>query len=714
MPVDAGQPSHSALSINIAAGGLTIILSGLYVLLGGVWSSVDVWSAITAGAFVWLPVGVCLFLILRSECSDALEALVLASAGAIAFSTAISFACDTLAIAWPWAKHLPGVIRGVVLAGACGLLFQRRREAAAALFGVRPDWTLLALIVASLCATARFQRPFEIDQGGRGVRYILDGDQTYFAALAQELQRSNPAGTCAVRAGVSERPYHHLPHLTVALLASACDAPDVIRLHLVTGYTALVSLSCCLMFVLTRELSGSRAAGLFGAFLLFIAAFPMPPFLQSPFKFYYFTLWPQASSTVEPVLLTSPQMFWGVTLALAVLLGLLKVLRSMESGRRCAGLALSTAVMAALLLRFRIHCFIVLAPIVGSFLTWLTVKYRRWALLPAVGALAAISIAEVLEMRLPVYLHGGESLRIGNNAVALRVPFMNGWPGAELAVKGVFASLPAETAAWVWQFLSLSAFSGLNLVGIPLAWGVCRYCRSAWRHPHDRPIVWMLLGIVGITVIAAASVASGYDAISLGMQLPFALSWYLLPCGAAGLWDFVSRCVARVRFVSSHRDALGLVAVGLAALVQLNRGPGFSQSAVQEASFRISADEMAAFQFIHQELPVEAVLVPTYLHPNVALWSGFGGRRSYLDYLPASGILDPLIPPSESADARLTTLEKIVMTSDETELAETLRRVPGSHLVEHARRPLSVHPAEALRLIWKSRNSQVAIWEITR
>jgi hypothetical protein len=610
---------------------------------------------------------------------------------------------------------LPGPIRVTLLAAGCVTHWSRRRRSFAEFVsGFRPDWALLAILAASLCATARYQRPFDVDGKRGGLIYILDGDQTYFAALVQELQRSDPPATCAIRAGVPERPYHHLPHLTVALLATEGHAPDVVRLHLVVGYSVLVCLTCALTFVLTRELSGSRTTGLLGAFMMFVGAIPMPSLLKDPFKFFYFTIWPQASSTIEPVLFTSPQMFWGLALALAVLLGLLRLVRSTAASRPCTMLALTTAVMTALLMRFRIHCFIVLAPLAALLLTWLMIRHRRWSLLAALALLGAISAAEFLEMHLPGYLAGGQSLRIGNNRLAMRIGFVNGWPGAEFVANSVVARLPAGVAEWAWQFLSISAFSGLNIVGIPLAICAGCQCRSAWRNVGDRPIVWIAAGIVGLTVVGAATLASGYDPNSVGMQLPFHLGWYLLPFGAAGLAPLGNRIGVRFPVSRTCWSAAGLALLAVTALVQLHRGPSPSESAVRQAGFRLSADEVDALNFIRNRLPREAVLFPTYFRPKVALWSGFGARRSYLDYLPNAELLDWLIPESERARTRLKTLHSALETNDDSALAKILRDSPATHLVERAERSLHIHPPGTLRLIWTSPSRQFLIWEIIR
>ncbi len=344
--------------------------------------------------------------------------------------------------------------------------------------GFRPDWALLAIMAASLCATARYQRPFEPDRPTGGVRYVLNGDQTYFVALAQELERSDPSATCSIRAGVRERPYHHLSHLTLALLAREGHATDILRLHLVTGYSVLVCLACGLTFCLTRELSGSRPAGLFGAFLLFAAAIPTPPLLDNAYHVFYFTIWPQASSSVEPVLLTSPQMFYGIVLSFAVLLALLRIGRSYCEDRSSLRLAILAALLAAFLMRSRIHCFIVLGPVVGLTLACLVARRRIWPLLGPLSLLVGISAAEFFEMHMSCYLEGGQGLRLGNNRLTLNPDYslLNAWPGTEFVASLVSMSLPTAFAEWVWQFVSLSAFSALNVgFGSPLCCGVFIY-----------------------------------------------------------------------------------------------------------------------------------------------------------------------------------------------------------------------------------------------
>src|SRR5579872_608302 len=75
-----------------------IILSGVYLCFGGVWTYEDARLGLFGAAWLWLPIGLFLFATLRNECADTVETLVLAGAGTLGMTTALTFACDTLAL----------------------------------------------------------------------------------------------------------------------------------------------------------------------------------------------------------------------------------------------------------------------------------------------------------------------------------------------------------------------------------------------------------------------------------------------------------------------------------------------------------------------------------------------------------------------------------------------------------------------------------------
>ncbi len=105
---------HTSPPAGRLAAVTAIILTGVYAYFGSVWSFDEVRFGLIGAAWLWLPMGLFLFAVLRRECADTLEALVLAGSGTLGLTTALSFASDTLAIAWPWAKHLPAIVRGLL------------------------------------------------------------------------------------------------------------------------------------------------------------------------------------------------------------------------------------------------------------------------------------------------------------------------------------------------------------------------------------------------------------------------------------------------------------------------------------------------------------------------------------------------------------------------------------------------------------------------
>jgi hypothetical protein len=705
------QPPERAFPVGMP---ITVLFVLLYAL-SDVWALDDVLPAVRGILLLWLPVGMFLFATLRGECSDMIETLTFSAVGSLALSTALSFLTDACAVWWPLAKSAVWVIRALLLVGACIILARQMRSLPGIWkerFRARPDWTLVALLVGSLCATARYQRPFEA-AGQPRQRYVLDGDQTYFTALAYELQRGSPPQDCPIRAGVPERAYHQLPHLTLALLGEAAGQSDLLRLHLTVFYSVLVVTLAAVIFCAGCALGGSRAAGLAAVWLLFIGAIPTPPLLPHPFHLFYFTVLPQCSSSVEPTLLTSPQMFCGLTVGWGALLGLLRVQHSVLEGKSCRRLSVLTALLAALTLRFRVQCFIVLAPLVCLTFLLLAVRHRRWSLCAAGAVLALVTGAELAEMRLPSYLPNTDQVVFGYNPLATAWPYFKDWPGSD-AVQQYLSSLSGDPHGWLWQVANLSMFCLLNMLGIPLLAMLLVFVCGAWRTARGRADLWILAALCILIECAAMLVSSRYDTYSVGGQVPLHIGWYLLPFGAVGLWRVMQ---GLMRLASCPRGVASCFFWALTVVVvswQMIRGPAFPQRVVRSRGFEFTTDLAAVWDYCRVKLPSSAVVMCAWLPPNTATWSGIGGRRAYLDYVPVSVLLDSLLPPQDSARNRETLIRQVYLSDKPADVARLLRSTPVTHLIELGRFSLRTHPADLLRLAWESPHGEAKIWEIVR
>lgn len=244
---------------------ISLLLLLAYALWQNVWTPADLLTAFRLVTLLWLPPAALVYSFVRRECFDATEAAVLSAASGLTFTTASYFVISTFSVRFPWLLPLwpaPIIVCGVVavLRLKAGL---RRWWTSSDRFRDwgRVDWTLAALLAGSLCVTARFQRAFEPAPEVHGSRFVLNGDQTFFASIAYELQRNSPPRQHSMRAGSRDRAYHHLSHLTLALAGMASGENDLLRLHLVVVYSAMIILHALLVFCTARSLGGARPGG---------------------------------------------------------------------------------------------------------------------------------------------------------------------------------------------------------------------------------------------------------------------------------------------------------------------------------------------------------------------------------------------------------------------------------------------------------------------
>src|ERR1051325_8464488 len=79
---------------------MAVALLAIYLGFGNVWKLSDAWVGLRGIVLLWLPVALLLFVLLRDECVDACETVVLSAVGSLALTTALTFSCDVLATWW--------------------------------------------------------------------------------------------------------------------------------------------------------------------------------------------------------------------------------------------------------------------------------------------------------------------------------------------------------------------------------------------------------------------------------------------------------------------------------------------------------------------------------------------------------------------------------------------------------------------------------------
>lgn len=175
---------------------LCVFLIMVYVSVSGTWQTDDVIAGLRLVGILWLPPAFLIYRWIRGTCVDSIEASTLAAASSFTAMTAVNCLFSTIAVWWPSAGLLwPATIGGCALTAAAIAVRSAWRVWRNAEISSRQrqlPWLLIFLIIGSLAVTARYERAWSTEEDGKSLRFVLNGDQTYFAAVAWELQRSNP------------------------------------------------------------------------------------------------------------------------------------------------------------------------------------------------------------------------------------------------------------------------------------------------------------------------------------------------------------------------------------------------------------------------------------------------------------------------------------------------------------------------------------------
>jgi hypothetical protein len=702
----------------------TFCIGGIawYLFKGMGFGLCELLHCVAGATALWAPIGWLVFLLLHDQFSDILSRLTFSAVASYALTTLLYFG---FCVAGLW---LPGCENGFYVVEA-GLLITAfawawRHGLRQGLRQLRKisndfDWTLASLLVASLLICLRYQKAFEWQPVYGRYLLVTNGDQAYFAAIAHELARHTPPLQQPTRAGVPDRAYHLFPHLTSMLLARYTGQLDMLRANLVYQYAILTIVMALVLFSIVRLLTGSRGAGYITVALMYIGAVPLPPLDPTHREiFFYFNLWPHATSTLEPVLITSPQMYYGIVVYYGILLGLAVACQRVMRGQPVGGLVVVTALLIGALARFRIQIFLPLLPGFLLLVSWFWRKTRQ-PVFPVAGCLAlAVAAGLLLETRLGIYLAHTSHLTVGNSRLPWKFTFISSWPGALWVQEKLAGALAPSghtyTLDWIWQILCVSMFVLANIIGVPLLVGCVGYFleRGAWR--EWRPLSLFSLCLVLSSLAGAVCLRATYDPWSVGGQMVLHTSWYIFPLAGAGLWALFQRFPAGWRQATSVWQPVGVALVLGFGIWQLERGPSRLQQDQRKKQIAVSADEWAALKYIWQALPTESVILSPNYHANgTAFFSGVGGRRTYLEYIPTPMGLRMWTDEADSDRERSQCISRLWNAATEEAFCQALP-AGVTHLVEYRWQPLPVHPASMLRSVWVSPRRAVTIWEVIR
>src|SRR5438034_8281701 len=429
-----------------------------------------------AGALaLWIPLGGWLYVLLRNEVPDRISRIAFSAGSSYALTTLFYFGAATLHCSW--------LFYFAQIAAVAGLIFYAIKNKAIVTKNLRClryfDWVLAALVAASMVANIPAQSAWRRDAQAGGM--IFDGapDQLFHVGLAYELSRHIPPRQAIARGGSPERAYHNFEHLTTMLIDRYTGQSDMLRAQLVYHYAVIQVLMCLLLYGIGKTLAASRIAGYCTLALMYVVVPPAPNLWPVAVSEYlpvnpvcYFTVFPHLSSGLDPVALAAPQMYSGLVVLYAGMLGLLLFLERGKLEFRVPVLILAAALTLAAMTRFRIHIALAVLPafLLITLHLWRK-KHQSVFLLAGCGA-AVVAGLLYLETRTPVYLQSS-GVHFGLNAL---LPF---WPFASVVHDLITPAISQPDATnWAWQATNFLMFSLLNVIGIPLLAATAVYLTS--------------------------------------------------------------------------------------------------------------------------------------------------------------------------------------------------------------------------------------------
>ena len=498
-------------------------------------------------------------------------------------------------------------------------------------------------------------------------------------------------------------------HLTTMLLGRFTRQGDLLRVHLVYHYTCIEICLCLLLFSIAVTLTGSRGAGYVAAAILYIAAAQWPPLGPHPFPYFYFTLFPHLSSGLNPVRMTSPQMYSGLVVTYGALLGMLLASVRLYRRERALRLLLVVALLVAATARFRVHVFLPLLPgflLVLALAWWRT---RASACLVAAAVAVVSGMLLILETRSPVYLTGTAGLSFAYNGLGAE-EWISAWPFGPSVLSLLRRQIhDPDTLRWTWQVVSLSAFVLWNMIGIPLLAATIAYLFGHRAFREDLWFTVLVLWLVVASTVTGMLVSMGYDTYSVGGQLLLHTRWYVFPFAATGVWSLyllAQRCVSRFVLVGA-----GVVYAVACMVVQLMTPTGGALWAAKAAKTSFPHDEWQAFSVLHDQTPPDAVVISNkYVTQYKCVFSGLAGRAAYVEG--GDNVVAEKVWRVNGRDDRERRVQKLWESTDSEEFCNLLATTKATHLVEFGGLPLHVKDPPCMRTMWVGPLKRVRIWKV--
>ena len=664
-----------------------------------------------AGALaLWIPLGGWLYVLLRNEVPDRISRIAFSAGSSYALTTLFYFGAATLHCSW--------LFYFAQIAAVAGLIFYAIKNKAIVTKDLRSfshfDWVLAALVAASMVANIPAQSAWRRDAQTGGM--IFDGapDQLYHAGLSYELSRHIPPRQAIIRGGSPERAYHNFEHLTTMLIDRYTGQSDMLRTQLVYHYAVIQVLMCLLLYGIGKTLAASRIAGYCTLALMYVVVPPAPNLWPVAVSEYlpvnpvcYFTVFPHLSSGLDPVALAAPQMYSGLVVLYAGMLGLLLFLERGKLGFRAPVLILAAALTLAATTRFRIHIALAVLPafLLITLHLWRK-KHQSVFLLAGCGA-AVVAGLLYLETRTPVYLQSS-GVHFGLNAL---LPF---WPFASVVHDWITRAISQPDATnWAWQATNFLMFSLLNVIGIPLLAATAVYLTSKRSRRVFGRFNFLIFSAVATSIGFALSLKAGNDTSFGEVILPHT-RWYLFPFAGVALWR-----VGQFFDKRFHLPAVAWISLASAALVagllyRIGGPPSPLTLLCRQGIVAIKAQEWPAFVYLREHTPPDSVILTNrYWNTYNFVVSGLTGRAAYLE-AHGNNPVEELALRLNPRDDRAAIIKALWSAGSDDWFCSLLRSTPITHVLEFANDPLPAHPPSCLTRLWENQEHTVIVWQVIR
>jgi hypothetical protein len=707
---DDSGPSSSRSDIAVFALAAVSVLALIYYGRVTGWSPSELARFVGGALALWGPLAAVLFLLLSEQIPDRIVRFTLSGVASYTLTTLFYFAFAVLRFEVGFYVAQAGLAASVLVAAARRPAWWRGVRRWPRAWG-RLDWLLIALVAASLVVNIRYQTAFSRLPNSDDLALVMYEDHLYHVGLAYELARHVPPVQQSIRAGIPERAYHMFSQLTTMLLGRFTGQVDLLRVHIIYHYIIIEAALCLLLYSLAVTLTDSVSAGHIAAALVYLGAVPWPRLAPGDYPSFYFTLYPYVSSGLDPVRMSSPQMYSGLVVMYGILLGVAVASRRFHRGTGSGVLLVVTALMVAASSRFRIHVFLPMLPGFVLIMAWAWSRRREWSY--ALSATVAVVGGALLlaEMRSRVYLPGTARLALGFNGVS-GIDWVNSWPFAEPIFQWFQARIEdVVTLGWTWQVVALPAFVILNMIGVvPLAAMLVSLTRVPVRRElglFTVLVVWLLAG----SILGAMVLKMDYDPYSVGGQLLLHTCWYVVPfLGPAAWWSYRA-LRRRLRWPDAIWRTLALA--GIVACVigqQLTAPPVLGQNTGADRTL-LDVDERHALGFLHEDTPPGAIVISNkYADRYAFVFTGLAGRAAYMEG--GTNTVQARSDELNPEDNRSTRVALLWEIADADQFCALLLATPATHLVEFAERPLHVQAPGCLQELWVSPQRKVTIWDI--